>query len=79
MTGQLAETVYHSSDGGATEDAANVWGSDVPYLQGKQDPYESAASIPDYQYTVTYTREELILGPPKQRLFHRRRDQCLCV
>lgn len=57
--GQLAETVYHSSDGGATEDAANVWGSDVPYLQGKQDPYESAASIPDYQYTVTYTREEL--------------------
>lgn len=38
---------------------ANVWGSDVPYLQGKEDPYESAASIPDYQYTVTYTREEL--------------------
>lgn len=57
--GELAETVYHSSDGGATEDAANVWGSDVPYLQGKEDPYESAASIPDYQYTVTYTREEL--------------------
>ncbi len=57
--GTLVEAVYHSSDGGATEDAANVWGGDVPYLQGKQDPYESAASIPDYQYTVTYTREEL--------------------
>lgn len=57
--GQLAETVYHASDGGATEDAANVWGSDVPYLRGKQDPYEAQTTIPNYAYTVTYTPEEL--------------------
>lgn len=57
--GALAETVYHASDGGATEDAANVWGSDVPYLKGKADPYEGMISIPSYSYSVTYTAAEL--------------------
>lgn len=56
---ELAETVYHSSDGGATEDAANVWGGEVPYLRGKADPYESQTAIPNYAYTVSYTAEEL--------------------
>ena len=55
----VQDAVYHASDGGATEDAKNVWGGDVPYLQGKEDPYESQTSIPGYAYTVTYTWEEL--------------------
>ena len=53
--GELAQAYYHSSDGGATEDAENVWGTDVPYLRGKEDPYEAQISIPDYRWTVTYT------------------------
>ena len=57
--GELAEAYYHSSDGGATEDAENVWGTDVPYLRGKEDPYEADIDIPDYEYTVTYTWDEL--------------------
>ena len=57
--GELAQAYYHSSDGGATEDAENVWGTDVPYLRGKEDPYEPQISIPDYRWTVTYTWEEL--------------------
>ncbi|SFP56864.1 stage II sporulation protein D [Oscillibacter sp. PC13] len=57
--GELVEAVYHSSDGGATEDAANVWGSEVPYLKGKADPYEAMTTIPNYGYTVTYTMAEL--------------------
>ena len=57
--GELAEAYYHSSDGGATEDAENVWGTDVPYLRGKEDPYEAQTSIPDYSWTVTYTWDEL--------------------
>ncbi len=57
--GDLAETVYHSSDGGATEDAANVWGGSVPYLIGREDPYEAQTSIPNYSYSVTYTSAEL--------------------
>ena len=57
--GELAEAYYHSSDGGATEDAENVWGTDVPYLRGKEDPYEAQTSIPNYSWTVTYTWDEL--------------------
>ena len=54
-----AQAYYHSSDGGATEDAENVWGTDVPYLRGKEDPYEARTSIPNYSWTVTYTWEQL--------------------
>ena len=57
--GALAETVYHSSDGGATESAENVWNDRVDYLIGKPDPYEERISIPNYRYTVTYTPAEL--------------------
>ena len=57
--GSLIEAVYHSSDGGATEDAKNVWGGDVGYLKGKMDPYEAQTSIPNYTYTVTYTYDQL--------------------
>lgn len=57
--GQLIEAVYHSSDGGATEDGAKVWGGDTPYLKGKTDPYEAQTTIPNYNYTVTYTPTEL--------------------
>ena len=40
--GKPADTVvYCASNGGATEDAANVWSSDIPYLVGKKDPYEA--------------------------------------
>lgn len=57
--GALAETVYHASDGGATESAENVWNDAVAYLIGKTDPYESTITIPGYSYTVTYTPAEL--------------------
>lgn len=57
--GELAEAVYSSSDGGATEDAENVWGNTAGYLIGKKDPYEADLSIPNYTYTVTYTTAQL--------------------
>lgn len=63
--GKLAETVYSSSAGGATEDAKNVWGTDTvnthPYLKGVIDPYESLVDDlnPYSPWTVTYTSEEL--------------------
>ena len=55
--GELCETYYSSSDGGATEDVENVWAYTIPYLRGVVDPYEiSVASlIPSYNWTVTYT------------------------
>jgi len=58
--GDLAVTaVYHSSNGGATEDAQNVWGGKTPYLIGKEDPYEEELDIPNYEWSVTYTASEL--------------------
>ena len=59
--GKLIEAFYHSSNGGATEDAENVWGSEVAYCRGKLDPYEAtvASRIPQYNWTVTYTQSEL--------------------
>ena len=55
----VQNAVYHSSNGGATEDVANVWGSVRGYLVGKEDPYEAQTTIPSYNWTVTYTADEL--------------------
>ena len=57
--GKLAETYYYSSNGGATESSANVWNYAIPYLVGKEDPYESTITIPSYQYSTTYTFHQL--------------------
>ena len=40
--GQLCEVYYFSSDGGATEDGAHIFGSGQPYLAGRTDPFEQA-------------------------------------
>ena len=55
----VQDPVYHASDGGATEDSRNVWGTDKGYLKGKEDPYEARISIPNYEWSVTYTAAEL--------------------
>ena len=47
---------FYSSDGGATEDAANVWGGDYAYLKGKADPYEDPNKD---KWTVTLTADEI--------------------
>ncbi len=59
--GSYIYAVYSASNGGASEDVANVWGSNYPYLKGKADPYESsiASSISGYHYTVRYTAAAL--------------------
>ena len=51
--------VYCASNGGASEDASNIWNGDIPYLVGKKDPYEVRTSIPNYNWSVTYTADEL--------------------
>lgn len=59
--GQLAQTYYYSHDGGATESVGNVWNESVPYLVGQKDPWEASvsATIPNYQWSVTFTAAEL--------------------
>lgn len=47
---------FFSSDGGATEDAVNVWGGDYAYLKGKIDPYEEKDVD---RWNVTLTAKEI--------------------
>lgn len=57
--GKYAETYYCSANGGASEASENVWSNPLPYLVGKEDPYEALTNIPDYQYTIHYTYRQL--------------------
>ena len=50
---------FFSSDGGATEDAENVWGYEHPYLKGVQDPYEDTENAYVGYWNTTFTAEEL--------------------
>ena len=53
----LIEATYFSCSGGRTEDAAAVWGGDVPYLQSVDSPGEEHAT--KYTAEVFFTRDEL--------------------
>lgn len=55
----VKDAVYHSSNGGATEDSANVFGGNPGYLLGKMDPNEARITIPNYSYSVTYSADQL--------------------
>jgi stage II sporulation protein D len=48
---------YHSSSGGATEDAKNVWTADIPYLKGIPDEYSVHAS--GSRWTLSLARKDL--------------------
>lgn len=57
----VQEAVYYAYNGGASEDCKNVWGSDVPYLKGKKDPYDLSVSstMKNYYWTLTYSTVDL--------------------
>ncbi|MCI8525796.1 MAG: SpoIID/LytB domain-containing protein [Oscillospiraceae bacterium] len=57
--GALIEALYFSSDGGRTEDAVNAWGTDYPYLKGKEDPYEASISFNGKSWSYQVTPEAL--------------------
>lgn len=54
--GKLIDATYFSCSGGRTEDAAAVWGADVPYLQSVDSPGEEGVSY--YTDTVYFTAQE---------------------
>lgn len=54
--GELIEATYFSCSGGATEDAAAVWGTDYPYLQSVSSPGEEGAAV--YAQTLEFTPKE---------------------
>ncbi len=48
---------YHSTCGGHTEDAAQVWGQQIPYLVGVECPYDFAS--PRYEEELSYPLREV--------------------
>lgn len=55
--GELIDACYFAISSGSTEDAATLWGNDVPYLRAVASPGDRLA--PDYQTTVTLTTDEM--------------------
>ncbi len=51
--GSVAEAVYFSTSGGITEDAKDVWGSDIAYLKSVKDIYETEPSQKPWTRTIT--------------------------
>ena len=71
--GRLAETTYFSCSGGQTEDAAAVWGEEIPYLQSVVSPGEEGSA--EYEQTLYFTSAEFadklgrkLTGMPSQWL-----------
>lgn len=57
--GNLIEATYFSCSGGKTEDAVDVWGADVPYLQSVPSPGEESAA--KYSQEQIYTRTQFLM------------------
>ena len=53
--GQLIDAVFHSSSSAATQDAVEVWGNSVPYLQSVDSP--EGEGVPNYESQVTLTTQ----------------------
>lgn len=56
--GLIIEPLYHSTSGGMTEDAVDVFAVDSPYLKSVESPYEENA--PRYRAVINLTAEEFI-------------------
>ncbi|MGC1309249.1 MAG: SpoIID/LytB domain-containing protein [Phormidesmis sp.] len=50
--GEVIEAIFHSSSGGYTENAKDVWSSDVPYLRGVED-YDQNAPVFNWKETFS--------------------------
>jgi len=56
--GRLALTPYHSTSAGPTEDAAEVWGIDLPYLKGVADAYDGQSAVSRWDRRFSYSAIE---------------------
>lgn len=57
--GQIIQSVYCASMGGATASAENVWGSPYSYLVSVSDPYENPQEATAYSWSTVLTAEEI--------------------
>lgn len=57
--GRVVPLFYFSCDGGYTENSENVWVSAEGYLRGKKDIYENPKYATYYNWSQSYTKEEI--------------------
>lgn len=57
--GDVAETLFFSCSGGHTADVKNVWGSDIPYLRGVEDPYEDPDTTPRHSWSAKLSADDI--------------------
>lgn len=57
--GKPINAVFHSSDGGATENSENVWSATLPYLRGVYDNNEDLDSAINGRWSYEFTSAEL--------------------
>lgn len=60
--GTLIEATYFACSGGRTEDAAAVWGSEIPYLQAVDSPGETKAESYNEQLYYNVSQFGALLG-----------------
>lgn len=56
--GEPAAACYHGTSAGHTEASQNVWLTALPYLQGVDSKWDSAA--PDFELSITYTAAQML-------------------
>ncbi|MDO4562583.1 MAG: SpoIID/LytB domain-containing protein [Clostridia bacterium] len=57
--GEIVPLYFFATDGGATEDVKNVWGSEAGYLKSVIDPYEDPAVATRYSWQTTISATTL--------------------
>ena len=57
--GKPINAVFHSSDGGATENSENVWSATLPYLRGVYDNNEDLDTCINGRWSYEYSSDEL--------------------
>ena len=59
--GQVIEAIFHSSSGLKTENASEVWSSDVPYLRGVED-FDQNSPVSHWQETFSLSEFSRKIG-----------------
>lgn len=67
-SGAVIQAFYHSNCGGHTEAASNVWGADLPYLQGVDCRYCLNAPSARWETVLPLKKIELLLKAAGYRL-----------
>lgn len=66
--GAVIQAFYHSSCGGHTEAAKNVWGADLPYLRGVDCKYCLTAPSTRWETTLSLQKVETLLKAAGYRI-----------